>query len=167
MEILQIIALILLIPFVIAWFSFAPWAPTRNKDIKRGLDLAKIKPNETLFDLWCWDWRVVFFANKYYKAKSIWIELCFTLFFVCKIKQFFYKNNVCFKNSNLYKVDLSWANIIYLYWMPDKLPKLKEKFKMELKKWTRIISYVFKIEWWEPKEISREKWRLPIYLYEM
>jgi len=133
------------------------------------LDLAKIKPNETFFDLGCGDGRIVFFANKNYKLKTIWIELCFPLFLVCKIKQLFYGNKkISFRNRSLYKVDLKEADIIYMYGMPDKLKKLKDKFKKELKPGTRIVSYIFPIEGLKPKLISKPTDKdLAIYLYKM
>jgi hypothetical protein len=66
----ELIIVLIILPFAIAGISFAPWVPTRSKDIKRGLDLAKMKPNEIFFELGCGDGRVVFFANKNYKVNA-------------------------------------------------------------------------------------------------
>jgi len=52
--------------------------------------------------------------------------------------------------------------------MPDKLKRLVEKFKNELKPKTRIISYIFEIEGLTPKKIDKPTPKdLTIYLYEM
>jgi len=164
------IATIILIPFWIAWFSYAPWAPTRNSDIRRVMDLAKIKKDSIFYELWSWDWRTSFeIADKLW-IKVIWVELNIFLYLLCIIKKnlFHRKSDITFLNKNLFNISLADADIIYTFGMPEKMWKLGEKIKNECKKGTQVISYTFPIAWLDdwikdkptPQELS-------IYIYEI
>lgn len=168
-NIFELIMLLILIPFALAGMSLAPWVPTRKKDYIRALSLIDFKAWDNFYEIWCWDWRVTFYAWKNYPINAKWIEICFPLYLYAKIKNFFSKNkNISFENADIFKYNLSKANIIYLYWMPDKNPKLINKFKKELKKWTKIISYTFEIKGLNPIIINKPTDdNLPIYIYEI
>jgi SAM-dependent methyltransferase len=160
----------LLINFVQAFWSLAPWVPTRKKDLKRILLLADLKPGQVLYDLGCGDGRVVFALGQNSKAKIIGIELSWLLFFFCKIKHFFYPlKNISFQRKNLFKQDFSSANVIYVFGLPKTIrEKLIIKLKKELQPKTRVISYVFPFP--DLKLIQKDqspKKSNPIYIYEI
>lgn len=163
------ILLILLIPFAIAWISIAPWVPTSNKDHKRVLDLLTIKKWEKLYEIWCGDGRVSFYLWKNISNEIIWIEINPFLYLYCRVKNFFLKQyNVSFINKNIFNYNLSDAWAIYIYALPQNSNKLVEKFQKELKKWTRIISYVFELSWLQLIEKNKpSKEQLSIYVYEI
>lgn len=153
-----------------AFLSFAPWVPSRGKDIKRIFKLAKLKPGEVFYDLGCGDGRIVSYAAKQYKAQAIGIELALPLYFICKIRQLFnYKKGVKFKFKNLFKENLSRADVIYVFGTKSKLKnKLKQKLENELKKGARVISYSFSIDGWVPEIIDKPNEKdLTIYLYKI
>jgi hypothetical protein len=53
---------------------------------------------------------------------------------------------------NAFKQDFSKFDVIYVYWMPDKMwAKIVPKFLSEAKIWTKLYSYVFSI----PKEYRK------------
>ena len=165
-----LIAVIVLIPFAFAWFSYAPWAPTRKSDIHRVIDLLKIKKNTVFYELGSGDWRTIFEVADKLWIKTIWVELNIFLYLLCFIKKKFVynKSNITFLNKNLFKINLANADIIYTFGMPEKMWKLAEKIKTECKKWTQVISYAFPIEWldnWIKNKPSEKK--LSIYIYEI
>ena len=43
--------------------------------------------------------------------------------------------------KNFYEVDISQASVVFVYLVPKALDRLLPKFKKELKKGTRIVSY--------------------------
>lgn len=198
LSIIIILLLIIATTTVAAAKSFAPWVPCRNRDLKRIFKLANLKPGEIFYDLGCGDGKTVIYAAKNFNAKAVGIEMAIPLFIICKIRQIlnllsytesslsFLKPrlpspskgeetkcltqpSIIFKWKNLFNEDLSKADVIYFFGMPKTIKnKLKEKIKREAKPGARVISYVFKVDGWEPGIIDKPgKNELAVYLYKM
>ena len=165
-----VLMIIILIPTTIALLS-APWVPTPSDRVKKMLALAKIKPGEKVYDLGCGDGRMVHFASILYKAKAVGLEFSPLIYAMAKMFQPIYwlkgsRAKILFRN--FYKKDLSDANVIVFYLLPHAIQKLKPKWKKELKKGTRIVSYAFQIEGWTPthrQKRIRKKSFCPLWLY--
>jgi len=156
------------INFAIGYFSFAPFVPTKKRDLKRVFELANLKEGELVYELGSGDGRFLFEAVKKYKVKGVGVEILFHLYLWCLIKRFFFKDkkNIQFKWGNLYEEDISKADVIYFWGMPKTIEKkLKKKLEKEAKKGCKIISYVFEIPGWKPEKVSWPKGEVPIYLY--
>ncbi|MFH1536353.1 MAG: hypothetical protein ABID45_00030 [Patescibacteria group bacterium] len=165
--ILALVAIILLMLITVAWagLSFAPWVPTWKKDIKRAARMIALKEGDVFYDLGCGMGGVVFYFSKKFKCQGKGIEMGMPFYFVAKFRSFFYKNAII-KFGDLFKADLSDANAIFLFGMPDKLgKKLLIKFEKELKKGTYIISYVFPIKGLKPIKVEKPHKRNALYLY--
>jgi SAM-dependent methyltransferase len=150
------------------WWSFAPWVPSNKKDYKRIFKLANLEQDEVFYDLGCGTGRLVLYANKNFQAKTIGLEVALPLFLMCKVRQLFNSNsNIVFKFKNLYKEDLSQADVIYFFGIPETVNSaLRQKLEKEAKKGARIISYVFQIRDWFPQVIDKPTENdKPIYLY--
>lgn len=164
------IILVIFFPFMLGAISIAPWVPTRWVDIKRILDLAKLKWWEKIYEIGSWDGRISF---SLWWARSdievMGIEINTYLYIYSKIRKFFLKiPNVDFVNRSLYRYDLTRADIVYLYGLPDHNEKVVKKLKSEMKPWSRVISYVFELSWLKLLEINKPtKSDLSIYLYEI
>jgi hypothetical protein len=171
----QIISLIILsiilifcASLIFAYLSLAPWVPTRGRDLKRVFKLAGLKPGEVFYDLGCGDGRLVIEAAKKYGADARGIEMTLPFYFHCLVRKLFCgKKTVKFKLKNLFAEDLSPANVIYFFGLPDSINlRLKEKLLKEAKPGTRIISYAFKLTGLVPEAIDKPTDDdLPIYLY--
>src|SRR3974377_2011162 len=55
--------------------KLAPYVPSPQPIVERMLELASVKPGETVFDLGCGDGRVLITAAQRYKAKAVGIEI--------------------------------------------------------------------------------------------
>ena len=66
---------------------------------------------------------------------------------------------------DLWKVNLSEADIVFVFLMPRIMQKLKEKMEKELKPGAKIICYAWPIPGWEIKTISEAEGGAKIYLY--
>lgn len=167
-EILLIVVSIVILSVALAGLSFAPWVPAWKKDLPRIFKLAELKPGQIFYDLGCGNGQVVLSANKNFKAKAIGLEISLPMYLVCKIRQLFnWNRNLIFKLKNLYKEDLSQADVVYFFGMPDKVEKLRAKLEKELKPGSRVISYVFPVVGWQ--EIAKDKPNpkdIAIYLYQ-
>lgn len=151
-----------------AYLSFAPWVPSRKKDLIRIFKLADLKPGETFYDLGCGNGRLVVYAAENFPVKAIGLELAIPLYLICAIRKFFRRNkNLHFKLKNLFSEYLSDADVVYIFGMPDKLKtKLKEKLEIELKPGARVITYAFPFTDWAPVKIDKPTENdISIYLY--
>ncbi len=148
--------------------SFAPWVPSRSRDLERIFRLADLKPGQIFYDLGCGDGRMIIYAANNFKVKAVGLEISLAFYLICKIRQALNKqSNIEFKFRNLFKENLAPADVVYLFGIPHVLnEKFCSKLKQELRPGTKIISYSFKLHNWEPKVIDRPSDKdLPVYLY--
>jgi SAM-dependent methyltransferase len=163
------IIILIILTMAIAGKSLAPWVPSWSKDLPRIFELANIRPGQVFYDLGCGNGKTVLYANKKFQAKAIGLEIALPLYFVCKIRQVFnWDKRLIFKYKNLFKEDLSQADVIFIFGMPKTIKdKLKSKLEKELKAGAKVISYVFAVNGWEPVMISKDNNdQIPIYLYQ-
>ena len=162
--------LIILIFGTMLWagFSAAPWVPSLKKDISRVIESAQIKPGETVFDLGCGDGRwLIAIAKKTKADRIVGFEISLLMYAWSRIKILF--NNypqIEIKYKNLFKTDLSQADVILCFLMPRAMKKLENKFKTEMKPGSRLVSYAFSLPGYKPEKVNRisEK-SLPVYVY--
>lgn len=149
--------------------SFAPWVPSRGRDLKRIFKLADLRPGQVFYDLGCGNGRLVVYAANNYKVKAVGLEISVPLYLICQFRKFFNRGvELEFKFKNLHKENLAAADVVYFFGMPYVLnEKFCRKLKRELKAGAKIISYSFKLADWPPKLIDRPSANdLPVYLYE-
>jgi SAM-dependent methyltransferase len=151
---------------VFSVLSFAPWVPSRRRDLKRVFRLADLKPGQIFYDLGAGDGRVVAYAGSHFNAQAIGLEISLPLYLICRLRQAF-TPGIKFKLSNLFKENLSSADVVYLFGLPATVNgQLVEKLNKELKPGAKVISYAFKMNNWTPKIIDRPTVKdLPIFLY--
>ncbi|MFA5995543.1 MAG: class I SAM-dependent methyltransferase [Patescibacteria group bacterium] len=143
-----LIGLSVLAAMVWAGVSLAPWVPTYRKDLKRIALLLQLKPNTVVYELGCGNGRVGFFLSQS-GIKYIGIELAWPLYVYCQVKKFLFYSRYrqCnFYLKDLFKVNLSSAQAVYVYGTPKPLQqRLIKKLKQDLKPGTLVLSYVFPI----------------------
>ena len=169
--ILSSLALLILIPFVVGGILFAPWVPSRRRDLERIYGLARVQTRETFIELGCGTGLVLLYGARHYDARFVGVEMFAPVLLVAYLRRIFLprKERVRLRLGNLYHTDVSDADIIYLFGLPDQMAhRLRTKLERELKKGARVVSYSFAIEGWTPVEVSRPcpERDLPIYLYE-
>lgn len=157
MLLLYIVLFLLLASFALAAASLAPWVPAWKKDLSRIMALAQLKPGDVFYDLGCGDGRVVLYAAKHFPVQAIGVELALPMIAVCWARKLFSRRkNLHFHWRNLFAEDLSTADVVYVYGLPEKLGgKLKKKLERELQPGSRVITMAFPIKGW--KEDIRDK----------
>jgi len=172
-EVLLILAFVLiLLPLAYAGFTFAPWVPTRKRDLARIVALVK-KYTTNLegeyYELGSGTGIVTIAMSKKLERSIIGLELFFPLYLYASLKNIFSKSKARFLWKDFFKQDLSDASVIYLFGTPKPLAgKLKEKCEKECRPGTIIISYVFSFPGWEPIEVHKpNKEDLSIFVYKM
>jgi hypothetical protein len=165
----NIIGLILLI-MVVPMLIFAPWLPTRKRDINRVLSESSFKKEDVVYDLGSWDGKVLFWLADKIDSKLVWIESFLPLYLFCVIKKLLYYRNkdIHFKFWDFFFYDLSEATHIYVFWLDWKMDRLAKKIETDCKIWTEIISYTFTFPTWKPIKIDKpNKDELSIFFYKL
>lgn len=163
------LAILLIIPTIIAMVSGAPFVPTPMARVKKMIALAKIKPGDKVYDIGCGDGRMVYVAANDYGAKAVGLELSPLVYFLAKIRKFFWRSKAQIHFTDFRYKNLSDADVIVCYLLPESLARLQPKLEAELKKGARVVSYAFQIGTWQPthREERDEKENLaPIWVYE-
>jgi len=163
------VTLVLIVPFAIGAWSMAPWVPSWKKDLPRIMTLANLQPGETFYDLGCGNGKVVLAAAEQPGVQAIGVELAWPLFLICIIRKWLAHNpRLHFVLGNLFTQDLSQADVVYVFGVPETLQKkLKMLFEQKLKPGARVISYTFKIAGWTPTLVHKPTSKdIAIYFYQ-
>jgi len=120
------------------------------------LVLAELKPGEILYDLGAGDGRAVIMAAQEFGARAVGIELREDL--AKKALQTVYQlglqDRVTILHSNLFDVDISPADVVFLYLTTSANEKVKPKLEAELKPGARDISHDYEIIGWKPLKVE-------------
>lgn len=162
----QILLIAILISFAYAGLSMAPWVPSRKRDLERIFRLANMRPEEIFYDLGSGNGQLIFHAGRL-GYRAIGLEINWPLFLYSKIKQKIIRaTNVEIKFQNLFKKNLSAADVVFIFGMPRVARQLQNKLLTELKPGARVISYTFAFPDWQPDMVSKPtKKDVTIYLY--
>ncbi|MEK7160283.1 MAG: 50S ribosomal protein L11 methyltransferase [Patescibacteria group bacterium] len=147
--VLIFIILFLLLLLSMVWPPDSPWAPwwrTNKKTAKAICKIADIKAKDVVYDLGCGDGEVLLQAAVL-GASGVGIEIDPLRVFVANLRiiKSNFQDKIIIKKKNFFEEDLSKASVIIVYLVPKTLDKLLPKFKKELKKGTRIISFRYEM----------------------
>jgi predicted RNA methylase len=120
------------------------------------LILSELKPREVFFDLGAGDGRTVVMAAKDFGARAVGVELREDL--VKKALSTVYENGlqdrVTIVNGDMFNVDLTSADVIFLYLTTSANEKVKPKLESELKRGVRVVSHDYEIIGWKPAKVE-------------
>ncbi|MFH1404775.1 MAG: class I SAM-dependent methyltransferase [Patescibacteria group bacterium] len=162
----KIIVGVFLFSLAYAAASGAPWIPTRKRDFERIGRLLDLKQGEIVYELGCGDGRLCFYLAKKYGVNAVGVELSLLQYMVAMIRKVVggYKN-VSIKFGNAMSRNLSEADAVYMFVMPDFYRDIRPKFEKELKQGARVASYVWPIPDWEPVQVDTKEAEQDVYLY--
>ena len=177
-EIIQISVLLLVLFFVIILgitglvniICVVPYVPTRKKIVKKMLEIAELKDHQNILDLGCGDGRFLIESAKKKDITATGYEIAPLPYLLAKFFTLINRKKITIKMQNFYKADVSQADTIFCYLLPETMDRLANKFQNECKKGTKIISHTFKtdklnlVKMW-PKD--KENHLPAIYLYQI
>ena len=134
----------------------APFVATPISVVRRMLVLAELKPDEILFDLGSGDGRAVIMAASDFGAKSVGVELRDDLskkaLMSIQLLEIVEKPQII--QRDIFDVDLSSADVVFLYLTTSANERIKPKLESELKSGTRVVSHDYEILGWEPIKVE-------------
>jgi len=134
----------------------APYVPSPPQVIRQMLVLAQLKPREVFFDLGAGDGRAVIMAAKDFGARAVGVEL--REYLVKKALSTVYENGlqdrVTIVNGDMFNVDLTSADVVFLYLTTSANEKVKPKLEVELKHGVRVVSHDYEIIGWKPVKVE-------------
>jgi predicted RNA methylase len=115
------------------------------------LSLAELKAGEVFFDLGCGDGRTVIMAAKDFGARAVGVELREDL--VKKALSTVHEQNlqsrITIVNGDMFNVDLTSADVVFLYLTTSANEKIKPKLESELRRGVRVVSHDYEITGWK------------------
>jgi len=134
----------------------APFVPSPQTVVEYMLKLAGLKAGEILFDMGSGDGRTVIMAAKTFGARGVGIELREDL--AKKAMNHIHENGlddrVTIMNTDMFNVNLTSADVVYLYLTTSANEKIKPKLESDLKKGARVVSHDYEIIGWRPVKVE-------------
>lgn len=144
-----------------------PYVPSPSEVVNKMLELAKVTPEDIVYDLGCGDGRLLLTAVKKFGArKAVGYEIRKDLYeeLVKTIEKEGLSNRIFVYNEDLLNAGLSESTVLMLFLTTSANEKLKPKLEAELKPGTRIVSHEFTFKDWTPQKVEELSWH-KIYLY--
>ncbi len=142
------------------------WVPTPQEVVEKMLEMARVKAGDVVYDLGCGDGRIVVTAAKKFGVRAYGFDID-----PQRIKDSLEnveRNNmghlVTILQKDIFTLDLTPANVITLYLLPQLNVKLIPQLK-KLRPGCRIVSHDFDMAGVRPKQVV-EVGNHTIYLWE-
>jgi hypothetical protein len=134
--------------------------PTPPETVAEMLRLGNIKKGDVLYDLGSGDGRIPIAAARQFGIRAVGIEIDPKLITEAKSKarSAGVAELVRFRNEDMFRVDISKANIVTLYLSEKLNVLLRPKLLRELRPGARIISHDFRMGDWKPEQTVRVPW---------
>ena len=131
--------------------QLAPTVGSPEQAVDRMLQMAKLKPGETLYDLGCGDGRIVIAAARQYKVKAVGVEINERLArrAAANAKKAGVEDHVVIQHGDMRRTDLSHADVVTLYLATTANETLRPALERSLRPNTRVVSYDYPIPGWQ------------------
>ena len=163
---LLLIAVVLILAVSALWTQTigAGWAPTPMKAVRRMLELAEVKEDDTLYDLGSGDGRIVIEAARRYGVRAVGIEADPVRVAVSRliVRLKGVREGVTIVHGNFFRESISEASVVTLYLTQKTNRRLKQRL-LELRDGTRIVTYTWTFEGWTPT-LSDEREKVYVYV---
>jgi cyclopropane fatty-acyl-phospholipid synthase-like methyltransferase len=134
----------------------APYVPSPQPVVERMLEMADLKPYETVYDLGCGDGRILITAAREFHAKAVGVELSTKLVRQAQdqVNKMGLANRITIVEGDLMKADLRPADVVTVYLLTSANDELKPAFEKSLRKGARVVSHDFQIRGWKPDRVD-------------
>jgi cyclopropane fatty-acyl-phospholipid synthase-like methyltransferase len=132
------------------------FVPTPQEVVDKMLEMAQVKKDDLLYDLGCGDGRIVVSAAKKFGCKAVGYDIDPNRVRESQINVDANNlgNLVRIEQADVFKLDLSDANVVTLYLLPSLNKKLIPQLE-KLKPGSRIVSHDFDMEGARPDKVVK------------
>jgi precorrin-6B methylase 2 len=146
------------------------FVPTPHEVVEKMLELAKVTKKDVVYDLGCGDGRIVVAAAKKYGCKAYGFDVDPQR--IKESKARVAKNKVeklvTIEKKDIFTLDLSKANVVTLYLLPDLNVKLIPQLE-KMKPGSRIVSHAFDMKGVKPDKVvtvkTKDDREITVYLW--
>jgi SAM-dependent methyltransferase len=121
------------------------YVATPQEVVDRMLVMATIRPLDVVYDLGCGDGRMVITAAKKYGVRGVGVDLDPKRIREARAnaRAAGVEKLVTFKVGDMFETDVTEANVVLLYLLPELNRRLKPKFFEQLRPGARVVSHDF------------------------
>ena len=135
------------------------WVPTPDEVVQRMLRMAKVTPQDTVYDLGAGDGKIAIAAGKL-GATSVGIEYNpdMAKLAQCYVQAEELTGKTRIIQGDVFKEDFSKASVVTMYLLPELNLRLRPTI-LNMKPGTRVTSHQFTMGDWEPDETAEIDYR--------
>lgn len=148
-----------------------PYVPTPQEIVVKMLELAKVTPDDVVYDLGSGDGRIVITAAQKFGAHAVGVEINPDLYRQSseRIKQLGLQDRAHIICEDMFDVSVHRATVVVMYLLTSFNERLRPMLERELRPGTRIVCHDFHVPGWTPDKVvdvlSNNNISHRIYLY--
>ena len=133
-----------------------PYVPTPQAVVDKMLEVAKVGPDDVVYDLGSGDGRIVIAAAKK-GARGVGIDIDSDRIWEARNNAIAagVAERVQFRQEDIFKTQFSEATVVTMYLLTGVNMKLRPRLLAELRPGTRIVSHAFDMGDWKPLETHK------------
>ena len=139
-----------------------PYDPTPHNVVAQMLHLAQVRSGDVVYDLGCGDGRIVIAAVKEKGARGVCVDIDPQRIREARANAAAagVLERIRFLDQDLFVTDIGEATVVALFLWPEVNLRLRPKLWRELRRGTRVVSYVHHMGDWEPQQTMTVQGRL-------
>ena len=148
-----------------------PFVPTPLDVAQKMLEVAKVQPDDVVYDLGSGDGRIVILAAQKFGAHAVGVELNSDLYEESseQIRKLGLQSRAQILHENMFEVNVRHATVVTLYLLTAVNERLRPMLTTQLRSGARIVSHDFQIPGWQPAQtvdmLSKNGVPSKIFLY--
>jgi SAM-dependent methyltransferase len=136
------------------------YLPSASDVVTRMLEVARVGPDDVVYDLGCGDGRIVIAAARDRGARGVCVDIDPSL--IARSRRSAdtagVANRIEFRHADMFDTDLRSATVVALYLSPSLNVRLRPKLFREVRPGTWIVSHNFDMGDWKPDSVVRVTW---------
>jgi protein-L-isoaspartate O-methyltransferase len=148
-----------------------PFVPTPMDVAQKMLEIAKVQPDDVVYDLGSGDGRIVILAAQKFGARAVGVELNSDLYEKSseRIRKLGLQDRAQIIHENMFEVNVRHATVVTLYLLTAVNERLRPMLERQLRSGARVVSHDFQVPGWQPTQqvdvTSKNGVPSKIYLY--
>ena len=131
-----------------------PFVPTPLDVAQKMLEVAKVQPDDVVYDLGSGDGRIVIMAAQKFGARAVGVELNADLYQQSsqRIRKLGLQGRAQILHENMFEVNVRHATVVTLYLLTAVNERLRPMLERQLRAGARVVSHDFQIPGWQPEQ---------------